>query len=73
MARLTSVSEDEGAPQASEMIPQLVDAHEAVVRAAGAVVRAAEETGDAASLDLATRRLAVHEKTLWMLRASMSA
>jgi DNA-binding ferritin-like protein len=26
--------------------------------------------GDPASLDLATRRLAVHEKTLWMLRVT---
>ena len=32
--------------------------------------RAAEAAGDPASLDLATRRIAVHEKTAWMLRAT---
>jgi starvation-inducible DNA-binding protein len=72
MARLASVSDEEDAPEASEMIRRLVEGNEAVVRTARAVVRAADEAGDAASLDLATRRLAVHEKTLWMPWATAS-
>jgi starvation-inducible DNA-binding protein len=72
MTRLTSVSDEVGAPEAMEMVRQLIDANEAVVRTAGAVVRAAEEAGDPASLDLATRRIAVHEKAIWMLRATAS-
>ena len=70
MAVLASVSDEEGAPGAMEMVNRLIDANEVVIRTAGAVVRAAEAAGDLASLDLATRRIAVHEKSLWMLRAT---
>jgi DNA-binding ferritin-like protein len=37
------------------------------------VLRAAEAAGDAATIALATRRLAVHETTRWMLRATGAA
>lgn len=70
MAVLASVSDEEGAPEAMEMVNRLIDANEVVIRTAGAVVRAAETTDDPASLDLAVRRIAVHEKALWMLRAT---
>ena len=70
MAALASVSDEEGAPGAMEMVSRLIGANEVVIRTAGAVVRAAEAIGDPASLDLATQRIAVHEKTLWMLRAT---
>jgi len=73
MARLTVVSDEEGAPEAIEMVNRLVEANEVVLEAAREVVRVAEELGDAASLDLATRRIAVHEKVTWMLRATASA
>jgi DNA-binding ferritin-like protein len=52
------------------MARRLIEANETVVRGAGDVARAAEEAGDLASLDLATRRIAVHEKTVWMLLAT---
>jgi len=70
MASLTSVTDEEGAPEAMEMVRQLIAANETVVGTAGAVARAAEQAGDLASVDLATRRIAVHEKALWMLRAT---
>jgi starvation-inducible DNA-binding protein len=71
MAALTSVSDEEGAPGAMEMVRRLIAAHEIVVGAARAVVDVAETAHDPASLDLATRRIAVHEKALWMLRATV--
>lgn len=71
MAALASVSDEEGAPAAMEMVRRLIVAHEVVVRTAHAVVDVAEKADDPASLDLATRRIAVHEKTLWMLRATL--
>ncbi len=70
-AELSSVAETEGVPEANEMVGYLVEAHEAVVRTARTVVKIAEEVGDAASADLATQRLQVHEKTAWMLRSSL--
>ena len=72
MAQLASVSDEAGAPEAMAMVRRLLAANETVVRTATAVVRAAEDAGDAASLDLATRRIAVHEKAIWMLRATAS-
>ncbi len=70
MARLTSVKDEPGAPEAMEMVRRLITAHETVVRTAEAVVAAAEPTGDIATVDLATQRVLVHQKTLWMLRAT---
>jgi starvation-inducible DNA-binding protein len=71
MARLTAIDDKEGVPDAMGMIGCLIDAHEVVVRTARALMTAAEQADDPASLDLATRRISVHEKALWMLRATM--
>lgn len=73
LARLTSLGEDEGAPDALQMVRRLGADHETLIATTHAVLRAAEAAGDAATIDLATRRLAVHEKTRWMLRATGEA
>lgn len=69
-ARLTTVQDEDGAPEASEMVCRLIEAHETVVRTARSVLVAAERAVDPTTVDLATERLAIHEKTLWMLRAT---
>ena len=56
-------------PEAMTMVANLVAGHEATARTAREVLAAAEEAGDAVTVDLATRRLDVHEKTAWMLRS----
>ena len=66
------MQEDEGAPDAAVMVRRLADDHGIVAATARAVSRAAEETDDPATADLATRRIAVHEKARWMLRAMLS-
>ena len=68
-ARLTSIKETDGVPNASEMIRQLVQGHEAVIRTARSVFPVVERGNDEASADLLTQRLQVHEKTAWMLRS----
>lgn len=68
-ARLTSIQEAEGVPVAEDMIRQLVEGNEAVVRTARQVFPAAEEATDESSADLLTQRMTVHEKTAWMLRS----
>ena len=40
-----------------------------MILTARAALAAAESANDAASADLATRRIDVHEKTAWMLRS----
>lgn len=67
--RLSSVKEETGVPVATEMIRQLVEDQEAVVRTARQVFPVAERGGDQVTMDLLTQRMQVHEKTAWMLRS----
>jgi len=68
-AKLSSIKETAGVPKAEEMIRQLVDGQEAVVRTARAVFAVADKAGDEATADLLTQRIQLHEKTAWMLRS----
>ncbi|MEA1902921.1 MAG: Dps family protein [Actinomycetota bacterium] len=68
-ARLSSIPEEASPPEATAMVENLVDAHGAVITKARATLTVAEEANDAATADLATRRIDVHEKTSWMLRS----
>ncbi len=68
-AALTSIREETTVPSAEEMIAQLVQDQETVVRTARAVFPLADEAHDEPTADLLTQRLQVHEKTAWMLRA----
>ena len=52
-----------------DMVGNLVEGHETVIATARSVLQTAEESADAATADLATRRIDVHEKTAWMLRS----
>ena len=71
-AGLTSIEEARDVPAAEEMIGQLVAGHETVARTARAVFAAAERGADEATADLLTQRLALHEKTAWMLRSLLA-
>ena len=69
LSKLTSLKEAQGVPHAKEMIVQLLEGHETVIRSARSLSTIAENGGDEATLDLLTQRLQVHEKTAWMLRS----
>lgn len=69
--KLADVQEASGRPTATEMIAQLVADQRTVAESAQRVIDAAETAGDAASADLATRRMDVHEKHAWMLRSHL--
>ena len=71
-AKLSSVPEANGVPAAEEMIRQLVEGHEAVVRTARAIFPLADAASDEPTADLLTQRLQVHEKTAWMLRSLLA-
>ncbi|UOF02966.1 Dps family protein [Bdellovibrio reynosensis] len=68
-SKLTSIEEPDGVPSATEMIQQLVEGQEAVVRTARSIFPVVEKAGDEASADLLTQRMQLHEKTAWMLRS----
>jgi starvation-inducible DNA-binding protein len=69
LARLTSIEEVAGVPQAMDMVSYLVKGHEAVTRTARSAFQAADKAADESSADLLTQRLQIHEKTAWMLRS----
>ena len=68
-AALTSIKESGGVPSAKEMIRQLVEGQEAVVRTAREVLPVAEKAGDQPTVDLLSARMEVHAKNAWMLRS----
>jgi len=70
-AKLSTVKEETGRPEAKEMIRLLVADQQALADAARRVIEAAEAVRDQASGDLATRRLDIHEKNAWMLRSHL--
>ncbi len=68
-AELASISEDDDAPDATEMIRRLVKGQETVVRTARSVFPVVQRVSDEPTADLLTQRMQVHEKTAWMLRS----
>ena len=68
-SKLTSIKESDGVPHAKEMIRQLVEGQEAVVRTARSIFPIADSASDEVTADLLTQRLQTHEKTAWMLRS----
>lgn len=71
-AKLSSIPEADGVPAAEEMVRQLVEGHEAIVRTARAIFPDADAASDEPTADLLTQRLQTHEKTAWMLRSLLA-
>lgn len=71
-ARLSSIAEEDGVPEATEMIRKLVEGQEAVVRTARSLFPVIDAAGDEPSADLLTQRMQTHEKTAWMLRSMLA-
>lgn len=67
--KLSSIAEASDVPRAEDMIRQLVDGQESLVRTARKVFATAEKASDQVTIDLLTQRMQVHEKTAWMLRS----
>ena len=68
-AKLTSISEVEGNPEAMDMVRYLVAAQEATERTARKLLPLVDKLRDQPTADLLTQRLNLHEKTAWMLRS----
>ncbi len=66
-----SIDFDKVTPDANTMVANLIDGHEQVVRTARAALKLAQEHDDEATADLVAPRITVHEKTAWMLRATL--
>ena len=67
--KLSSIKEEETIPSAQDMIRNLVQGQEAVIRTARSLLPIADKATDESTADLLTQRLQLHEKTAWMLRS----
>jgi starvation-inducible DNA-binding protein len=68
---LTSIKDGDPENDWETMVDDLSKGHETVIATLRDVLEAGEKAGDDASVDLATQRLAAHEKHAWMLRATL--
>jgi len=68
-SKLTSIKESKGIPVAKEMIRQLVDGQEAVVKTARSLLPIVNSAEDEVTSGLLAGRMEIHEKTAWMLRS----
>ena len=68
-AKLSSVQEIDGVPNANEMVETLKKGHETVVKTCRKVLKTAQDADDESTVALVSDRMRVHEKTAWMLRA----
>ena len=70
-AKLASIAEVDGVPNALDMVRHLVAAQEATARTARKLFPLVEKAKDQPTADLLTQRIEVHEKTAWMLRSML--
>jgi len=70
--KLTSIPEDEDAPDATEMIRRLVAGQETVTRTARSIFPVVDKANDEPTADLLTQRMQLHEKNAWMLRSLLA-
>ena len=68
-SELSTIQEETGNPSAEDMIRQLVEGQEAVVKTARSVFPVVEKANDEPTADLLTQRMQLHEKNAWMLRS----
>lgn len=69
-AKLTKVSPPRDGIEAMAMVKDLARSHELLAGQAKTALAAGEKAGDDATVDLLTDRIADHDKTAWMLRAT---
>ena len=67
--KLSGIKEEERVPKAEQMIAQLVEGQETIVKTARTAIKVAQKVEDDPSIDLLTQRMQVHEKNAWMLRS----
>ncbi len=68
-AKLTAIKEETDVPGAEDMLKNLLDSHEIIIRHARELLQSAAIETDEVSGDLLTQRMDFHEKNAWMLRS----
>lgn len=71
MIELSILEDEQNAGNAGEMLGNLLDDHEILIRNLRDWIKIAQENEDEATADYYIGKLAEHEKTAWMLRSSI--
>ena len=71
--KLTSIKENVGDLSAMQMVSELVQGHEQVIKTARGLFSMVNEAHDEPTADILIQRLRVHEKTAWMLRSLLES
>ena len=66
---LTTIKDSRADLSALQMVSDLVDGHENVIKTARRLFSIPAEAHDGPTADILTERLKIHEKTAWMLRS----
>lgn len=69
---LASIKSGSADQPAEQMLTDLLAGHTALLRNIKIVIRTAEQAGDDGTVGLLSDRVASHEKTVWMLRSTLS-
>lgn len=70
-AELSKIKEVDGVPESKKMVDILTQGHEKVVKTCREVLKIAQKAEDESTVALVSDRMRVHEKTAWMLRATV--
>ena len=70
-SKLSSIKTDSNKQTANEMVQDLLESHEKILSNARSFFPSVEQAHDAATADILTQRMQYHEKTAWMLRATL--
>lgn len=69
---MSEIEEDIGNPTTREMLQTLCSDHEIIVRRVRNAISPAEDANDHVTADLLIKRIAFHEKAIWMLRSLLA-
>jgi starvation-inducible DNA-binding protein len=70
-SKLSNMEEAQPNTSAQDMLRHLADDQHQVVSSAKTLLEVAEKADDAATVDLATRRIEIHQKNAWMLQSHL--
>lgn len=70
-SQLSSIEEVEGVPGSETMVELLTKGHEQVIKTARLVLKTAQDAADESTASLVGDRMRIHEKSAWMLRATL--
>lgn len=68
-AKLTAIKEETDVPNAENMLKNLLDSHEIIIRHARELLQKTAIETDEVTSDLLTQRMEFHEKNAWMMRS----